>query len=419
MYRRPDEREQKDLRSGLRRMRTVATSLLLLSVTIYVVTSLWDDAPGWVGYVRAAAEAATIGALADWFAVTALFRHPLGIPIPHTAIIRKRKDDLGRGLQSFVQTHFLTEEIVRDKVAQIGVAGRVGAWLRQPAHADRVSDEIADRIASTLRTMNDAVLIDLVEKSALPRLAEVPLSPVLGTLLDRALADGLQRRTIDVLLEQARSWLLRNPDAVHTAVIDRAPAIAPRWLNEAVAAKVYHEVVKLLEALRADPDHQMRRSADRFLEDLARRLHTDPELRAKVEDIKARALASPTASSAIERLWSSAKQVLLDLSTDEFSVPRRAGSAHLAALGIRLSEEPELAASVNRTAADLAARTVNRYRGEIAMVIGDTVASWEPVEASRRIELQVGRDLQFIRINGTVVGAIAGLLIHLVTTLAL
>ncbi|OHV45301.1 DUF445 domain-containing protein [Pseudofrankia sp. BMG5.36] len=415
----PDDREQAALRSGLRRMRTVATCLLAFAVAVYIATSLWRDAPSSVGYVRAAAEAGTVGALADWFAVTALFRHPLGLPIPHTAIIRKRKDDLGRGLQSFVSTHFLTEAIVRDKVNQIEVANRVGAWLCQPDHADRVSAEVAGRLASVLRKANDELIVELVEKSVVPRLVNVPLAPVLGVLLERALEDGLQHRAVDVLLEQAEDWLIKNPHAVHEAVLDRAPGFAPKWLNEAVAAKVYAEAVKLVGALRADRDHRMRQSLDSFLADLAGKLRSDPDLRARVEDLKARALASPVAGDAISRMWETAKGLLLDLTTDERGVARRAATTHLASLGFKLTADPELATSVNRTAADLATRAVARYKGDIAAIIGDTVARWEPAEASRRIELQVGRDLQFIRINGTVVGALAGLLIHLITELAL
>jgi uncharacterized membrane-anchored protein YjiN (DUF445 family) len=415
----PDDREQAALRAGLRRMRTVATSLLLLAVTVYVGTSLWHHPPGWAGYVRSGAEAGTVGALADWFAVTALFRHPLGLPIPHTAIIRRRKDDLGRGLESFVATHFLAEPVVRRKVDQIGVAHRVGGWLREPPNADRVSTEIATRLSSALERMNDAFVVELVEKSVIPRLLDVPLAPVLGALLDRVLADGLQHRAADVLLDQAGDWLAKNPDAVHGLVLERAPLWSPKWVDEAVAAKVYHEAVKFVAALRADRTHRVRQTVDEFLADLAARLRTDPDLRAKVEDLKEQALASPTAASTVDALWSTAKGVLLELSADEESVPRRAASTRLASFGLKLTTDPELAASVDKAAADLACRAVGRYKGDIATIIGDTVASWEPAEASRRIELQVGRDLQFIRINGTVVGALAGLLIHLGTQLVL
>jgi len=415
----PDAREQAALRSGLRRMRTVATCLLALAVAVYIATSLWHDAPGWVGYVRSAAEAGTIGALADWFAVTALFRHPLGLPIPHTAIIRKRKDDLGRGLESFVATHFLAEDVVRGKVDQIGVAHRVGGWLREQPNADRVSAEAAARLASTLTRMNDALVVELVEKSVVPRLVEIPWAPVLGALLDRAITDGLQHRALDVLLEQAESWLVKNPEAVHAAVLERAPVWSPKWVDEAIAAKVYQEALKLVMALRADRGHGIRRTLDGFLTDFATRLRTDDDLRARVEELKAHALASPVAADAVEAMWSTAKGILLDLSTDPDSVARRTATERLASFGAKLASDPELAASVDRTAADLATRAVGRYKGDIAAIIGDTVASWEPAEASRRIELQVGRDLQFIRINGTVVGALAGLVIHLVTELVL
>jgi uncharacterized membrane-anchored protein YjiN (DUF445 family) len=410
-----------ELRRGLRRMRTVATGLLALAVTLYVVTWRWEaaGAPGWVGYVRSAAEAGVVGALADWFAVTALFRHPLGLPIPHTAIIPRRKDTLGRSLESFVATHFLAADVIREKVDGLGVSVRVGTWLRDREHAERVTTEVSARLAGMISSMNDDLVLELVEKTVLPRLVGRPWAPLLGTALDRVVTDGLHHRLVDLVVIEVERWLKENPETVLSTVRAQAPSWSPRWVDEAVAARVYLEALRFVGELRADPAHRVRRALDHFLESLAGRLRTDAALGERVEETKRRMLAHPEAERVIAAMWATTKGILLDLTTDPASAARTRATDELAAFGARLATEPELQATVDRAAADLATRLVGRYKGDIATVIGDTVARWQPAEASARIELHVGRDLQFIRINGTVVGALAGLGIHLVTQLLL
>ncbi|EFC86563.1 DUF445 domain-containing protein [Parafrankia sp. EUN1f] len=409
------------MRGGLRRMRAIATTLLAFMVTVYVLTWRWDasGAPDWVSYVAAAAEAGTVGALADWFAVTALFRHPLGLPIPHTAIIPRRKDALGRGLQNFVGTHFLSEEVVREKVDQLGVATRAGGWLARPANAERVTTEISTRAAAMISGIEDDLVRELVEKSVLPRLLERRWAGALGLALDRVVSEGTHHHLIDLLVDQLADWLAANPETVLRLVREQAPAWTPRWLDEAVAARAYAEALRFAADLRTDRGHRLRRALDSFLLTFAERLRTDPELGDKVEALKRRIVAHPEADRAVTAIWVTARGVLLDLTTDPAGAARTRATEALAAFGARLVSEPDLAATVNRAAADVATRAVRRYRAEIAAVIGDTVARWEPDETSRRIELHVGRDLQFIRINGTVVGALAGLLIRLVTEVLL
>lgn len=409
------------MRQGLRRMRTIATGLLAFMVTVYVVAWRWDasGAPGWVGYVASAAEAGTVGALADWFAVTALFRHPLGLPIPHTAIIPRRKDALGRGLQNFVGTHFLAEEVVREKLDQLGVASRVGGWLRRRENAERVTSEVSARVASMISGISDDLVRELVEKTVLPRLVERRWAGALGVALDRVVAEGTHHHLVDLLVTEIEDWLKQNPDTVVRMVREQAPAWSPKWLDEAVAAKAYAEALRFAADLRTDPDHRVRRALDSFLTTFAERLRTDDELGDRVEALKRRIIAHPETDRAVSAIWAAARGVLLDLTTDPDGTARTRATEELAAFGNRLATEPALASTVNRAAADIAARTVGRYREDIAAVIGDTVARWEPADTSRRIELHVGRDLQFIRINGTVVGALAGLVIHLLTELLL
>jgi uncharacterized membrane-anchored protein YjiN (DUF445 family) len=410
-----------ELRQGLRRMRTTATSLLVFVAVVYVVTWRWiaSGAPGWVGYVNSAAEAGVVGALADWFAVTALFRHPLGLPIPHTAIIPKRKDALGRGLEGFVATHFLASDVVRGKVRDLHPADRLGAWLRQPVNAERVTDQVSTRLVGAVSGLSDDFVQEIVEKTVLPRLVERQWAPVVGAAVRRVAEDGLHHRLVDLLAAEAHYWLEHNADTVHRVVLDQAPSWSPRFVDEAIAARVYFEAVRFVADLRADQQHRVRRALDSFLLSFADRLHDDPALADQVENLKRRVVEHPEAHRVVTAMWSTTKAVLLDFASDPTSVPRKRVTEEIAAFGSRLCTEIALQETFDRASADVATRLVNRYRDEIATIIGDTVARWQPDETSAKIELQVGRDLQFIRINGTVVGALAGLLIHLVTELAL
>jgi uncharacterized membrane-anchored protein YjiN (DUF445 family) len=410
-----------ELRRGLRRMRSVAVGLLLFVAVVYVVTQRWLEAgaAGWVGYVNAAAEAGAVGALADWFAVTALFRHPLGVPIPHTAIIPKRKDSLGRSLENFVATHFLAADVVREKMLALGLSVRLGGWLAQPRNAGRVAEAAAARIAGAVKGMSDDLVEELVAKTVLPRLVDRPWAPVLGAALGRVAADGLHHRLVDIVAGEVEEWLKNNPETVHKVVLDQAPSWSPRFVDEAIAARVYYEALRFVSEIRGDPGHRVRRGLDGFLTGLAERLRADAALGDRVEELKRRLLDHPEARRAIAAMWATTKAILLDLATDPDSIPRARVAEELAAFGRRLTTEQALQATVDRAGADLATRLVGRYSAEIATVIGDTVARWEPDEASERIELHVGRDLQFIRINGTVVGALAGLAIHMITELVL
>ncbi|MCK9877430.1 DUF445 domain-containing protein [Frankia sp. Ag45/Mut15] len=413
--------DEPGLRQALRRMRLIATGLLATVVAIYLAAQAWHNhgGPAWAGYVAAAAEAGVVGALADWFAVTALFRHPLGLPIPHTAIIPHRKDALGRGLENFVSTHFLAPDVVRDKVDGIGVAARVGTWLREPAHAERVAAEAAGRLSTVIAGTNDDLVREIVDRAVVPRLVERPWAGTLGAILQRVLDARMHDRLVELILAEVEHWLLHNPETFSRLILDQAPAWTPQWLDEAVAAKAYDKALEALAQIRADPEHRVRTTLDRFLADQATRLRTDPSLGEQVEQMKQRWLARPEVGQAVATIWATTRAILLDLITDPDSTARVRARTELAAFGARLVEDPDLARTVDQAAADLAARAVARYKGDISAIIGDTVASWEPAETSRRIELHVGRDLQFIRINGTVVGALVGLVIHTLTQLLL
>ncbi|MGH4006798.1 MAG: DUF445 domain-containing protein [Pseudonocardiaceae bacterium] len=400
-------------------MKAVALGFLLGAAVVYVVARLFEDpnsatAP-WVGYVRAMAEAGMVGALADWFAVTALFRHPLGLRIPHTAIIPRKKDALAENLGDFVGANFLAEAVVRDKLRRVGVGGRLGRWLAQPSNAERVTAELATAVRGAVTVLRDEDIQAVLENAVVKRLVEQPWGPPLGRLLGQLLTDGAHHKLVDLVAERAYEWARDNHGAVLRVVSQRLPGWSPRFVDELVADKLYAEVLAFAWAVHSDPDHAMRRAIDTFLMEFAQDLRTDPVTIERAEAIKQQVLTHPEVQTLVGSAWGTAKKMLLEAAEDPSSELRRRVREGLVSLGLRLTSDAELRSKVDTWLEGVASYVVSNYRGEITTLISDTVQRWDAEETSRKVELQVGRDLQFIRINGTVVGALAGLAIHTVS----
>jgi uncharacterized membrane-anchored protein YjiN (DUF445 family) len=408
----PDPAADARRRAGLRRMRTLAVSLLVLAAAVYVVTIGHD---GLLGFVNAGAEASMVGAIADWFAVTALFKHPLGVPVPHTALIPRRKAELGRSLEEFVGENFLQEGIIRDRVAAAAISARIGTWLADPAHVRRVVDEVAEVAAIGLGKVRDQHISDLVTEALVPRFREEPISPLAGGLLAEAVRDGVHQGVVDLAIDELHGWLLENPDTVAEVLEQRAPWWTPARLNDAVTRRVTGELVVWLAEIRADPHHRARLALDSVLTQLAEDLQHDPETRERTERLKERLLDHPQVVESGIALWNALRRALQASLLDPEGAVRERLARELAAFGARLREDDVLRERIDSSASDLSVFLVERYGAEVTAVITQTVDRWDGKEAARRIELHVGRDLQFIRINGTIVGGLVGLVIHAVT----
>jgi len=401
-------------RENLRRMKLFATGLLVLAAIVYAATT---GRHGWLGFVNAGAEAAMVGALADWFAVTALFRHPLGIPVPHTAIIPTRKDALGRSLQEFVAQNFLAEDVVREKVGRADVGRRLGTWLSRRQNAERVSAEISRAMSHALRGLRDDDATLILEHAILKPLAQRPWSPPAGRLLKRLVEDGAHHRIVDLGFEHLHRWLVENDRLVVDIVLERAPTWTPRWVNERIAERVYGEVVEFVEDIRSDPAHQVRLGIDDMLARLAADLQSDPHTMRRADRIVRRLLSHPDTRAALTDVWTHAREVLIHATEDPGSDLRQRVVDGLVGFGERLADDEDLRARVDRRVQDMSGFLVRTYGHEVSSVISDTVERWDATDAARRIELHVGRDLQFIRVNGTVVGGLAGIVIHTLTVL--
>ncbi|MFD4875780.1 DUF445 domain-containing protein [Streptomyces sp. NPDC058420] len=405
---------------GVRRMKLTALALLLFVAVVYVLAK-WASHSGagpWAGYVAAAAEAGMVGAMADWFAVTALFRHPLGLPIPHTAIIPTKKDQLGVSLGEFVGENFLSEEVVRQRLRAVGIGSRLGTWLADPDHADRVTAELSAALRGALTVLRDSDVQAIVGEAITRRADAQEIAPGIGKTLERIVADGGHKRVVDLIVARAHDWLVLHDEQVMDAVEGGAPGWTPRFVDKRIGERVYKELLRFVTEMRDMPSHPARGALDRFLGDFAADLQSDTETRARVERLKGEVLGRGEVQDLIASAWTSVRSMIVSAAEDERSELRLRVRASLLSLGARMAVEPKLQAKVDGWVEGAAVYVVTTYRKEITSLITDTVAGWDAEHTTRKIEANIGRDLQFIRINGTVVGSLVGLLIYTVTRLA-
>ncbi len=400
---------------ALRRMKLVALSFLLGATVIFLVCT-WAQrdgtAPAWVGYVRAAAEAGMVGALADWFAVTALFKHPLGIPIPHTAIIRRKKDQLGEGLGTFVRENFLSADVIETKLRDAEVPSRVGKWLAEPEHARRVAEESAVVLRVLVELLNDDDVQQIIDRMIVRRLAEPQWGPPVGRVLAQLLAENRQEALIQLLCDRAFQWSLNAGETIERVVTRDSPTWSPRFVDHLVGDRIHRELMDFTDKVRRDPNHELRRSATRFLFEFADDLQNDPATILKAENVKEQLMARDEVTRAAETAWKTLKRLVLDGVDDPSSALRTRVTDSVIRIGESLRDDAELREKVEDWIVRAAQHLVVQYGVEITSIITETIERWDADDASRRIELHVGRDLQFIRINGTVVGALAGLVIY-------
>ncbi|HEY5858505.1 MAG TPA: DUF445 family protein [Aldersonia sp.] len=400
-------------------MKAVATGFLVFATVVYLFCR-WQETRGagaWVGYVRAASEAGMVGALADWFAVTALFRHPLGLPIPHTAIIKRKKDQLGESLSDFVGQNFLAPDIVSDKIASAQIPLRLGGWMAKPANAARIAAETSTILRALVDVLRDEDVQQVIDHTIVRRLAEPLWGPPIGKVLAELLAENRQLPLLDMLAERAHQWALGSQETIDKIVLRDSPQWSPKFVDMMLAEKIYRELVEFTWKVRSNPDHEVRKAANRFLVDFAEDLQHDEATIKKAERIKTEIMGREEITGLAETTWKVAKRLILESVDDPNSTLRSKVAENVQNLGERLSTEPDLRAKIDGWIQGGARYVATHYAGEITTIITDTVARWDAEEASKKIELQVGRDLQFIRINGTVVGALAGLVIYTVSEL--
>lgn len=415
----PDAKADRERRRALRRMKAVALGFLIGATVIFLACA-WAQSRGagnWVGYVRAAAEAGMVGALADWFAVTALFTHPLGIPIPHTAIIKRKKDQLGEGLGTFVRENFMSAEVVATKLRDAEIAGRVGKWLCEYSHAERVAAEASTVLRVLVEMLRDEDVQHVLDRMIVKRIAEPQWGPPVGRVLSGLLAEQRQEALLQLLADRAFQWSLNAGEVIERVIERDSPTWSPRWVDHLVGDRIHRELMDFTDKVRRDPHHELRRSATKFLFEFADDLQYDQATIARAEKVKEQIMARDEVTKAAETAWSAAKRIVLESVEDPSSALRTRIADSVVRVGESLRDDADLRDKVDGWIIRAAQHLVSQYGTEITAIITETIERWDADEASRRIELHVGRDLQFIRINGTVVGSLAGLVIYSVAQL--
>jgi len=400
-------------------MKRRATGLLALAAVVYAVARVFESRYPWVGYVRATAEASLIGGLADWFAVTALFRHPLGVPIPHTAIVATRKERIGRALGNFVQHHFLSREVIAANLRAVHPAERAARWLIDPGNSGRMARQVASGLAKALEALPDADAQELIRQVVSTRLRATQVAPVLGKTLTLVLADDRHQALLNEAVRLAAEAVQENRDLIR----EQVRAQSPWWVPGVVDEQIYHLIIsaveRLLRDIGANPDHRLRAAFDTALRDFVDRLQHAPDVIARAEQIKEEWLADASVAELSSRLWETMRRAVMAYATQTDAVVPGGGPLErgLSEFGLVLLGNPALLAELDDLVIDVTALAVERYRKEIGELIAQTVAGWDPEATSRRFELAVGRDLQFVRINGTLVGGLVGLAIYTVSRL--
>ena len=405
--------------AGLRRMKAVATGLLVALAAVFVVAFALQEQHPWLSYVRAAAEGGMVGALADWFAVTALFRHPAGVPVPHTALIPRKKDQLGQALREFVQENFLDSDVAREKVSGLQVAAPAGRWLARRDNAERAAGQVAVAARSALDAADDEVIQALLTQLMQRHMVEPDWSPTLARALEDVVGARHHEKVVDMLVAHTGDWIAEHPEVFVETVRRRSPEWSPEIVDKLLAERLHAEALKYLAGVRTDRSHEARRSIDAWLAELAQRMRTDPVTRGTVERLKRGLFEDERVRGWAGQAWSSLSRSLLASLEDPRSDLHQALVAAIMDLGGRLQNEAPLRERVDGYARAAAAYALAEYGPELTGVIEETVHRWDGEQTARTLELLVGRDLQFIRINGSVVGALAGLTIHTLATLLL
>ncbi|RHW16899.1 DUF445 domain-containing protein [Sphingomonas gilva] len=400
-------------------MRVVATGMLVvMAITYAIARSLQHLHPAW-GFVRAFAEAAMVGGLADWFAVTALFRHPLGLPIPHTAIIPRNKDRIGDTLATFLRDNFLIPKVVARRMKRVDVAGAMGRFMSEPTGLNsRLREGVARLVANMLESLDQERLGGMVKQAVGQRLRDLDVAPLLGQALTAAIADGRHVPLIDGIVRWAAKTLEANEQLIRDMVHERAGSIM-RWtgLDEKLANAIIDGLLKMLDQMAADPEHPLRMKAEEGLETLARDLQADAEMQARVARIKAEILDNPAMARWIEGLWEQARRGLLRLARNPDEAMAGRFGDFWKQVGHSLLTEPRLRMTINRFARRAAVGATASYGDGIVRLVSDTVRGWDAHTITGRLENAVGRDLQYIRVNGTLVGGLVGVTIHAIDVL--
>lgn len=401
-------------RAELAAMKRVATGLLAVALLVFIATLVLEPAHPWLGFVRATAEASVVGGLADWFAVTALFRKPLGLPIPHTAIIPTQKDRIGKILGGFVQNHFLNRDVLAARLTSMRLAERGARWLSDPVHGTALARHAAVGLAKAVQSLPEGDISNMIRQSALTKLQSVQLAPMLSRLLSVVATDDRHQVLLDEALALVLNALEKNREELRERIREESPWWVPAPMDAAFHKRILAAATRLIEDVKADPHHPLRLKFDVSFRGFVDRLEHSPDMIRRTEELKLDLLDSPAVGEFASSLWSKARQSAAHYSPDADAATLEPLARGISAAGESLLADEAKLALLDAQIIEFVAAQLEHHRHEVAELIAATVRQWDPEVAAERIELAVGRDLQFIRLNGTLVGGLAGLVIYTV-----
>jgi uncharacterized membrane-anchored protein YjiN (DUF445 family) len=398
----------------LRNMKRWALALLVLASVIFVVARLFEGAYPWLGIVRATAEASMIGGLADWFAVTALFRHPLGIPIPHTAIIHSRKDRVGQTLGLFVQKNFLNKDVIVAKLHTLKASEKMAHWMVEPENSRRIARQLARSLAAAANVLRDEDVEGVITRAVVGRVQKTQVAPLLGRALSLLTAGNRHQALLDDAIRLLAKGISENQDLIRERVEKESPWWVPGAVDDKIAARIVAALERTVQAVHQDPNHPLRERFDSAIDEFIVKLQASPEVILKAEQIKEDLLQADTVRQFSASLWSDAKASIARHAENPEGFNPESIERGLTAFGNAILSDPVLMEKVDAWLIEAVVAVVERYQDEVGELIAGTVRRWDPVATSERIELAIGRDLQFIRINGTLVGGLAGMILYIV-----
>ncbi|MGI9041025.1 MAG: DUF445 domain-containing protein [Gemmatimonadales bacterium] len=399
----------------LDQMKRRATGLLVAMAGVFVAARVFESRYPWLGYLRATAEAAMVGGVADWFAITALFRHPLNIPIPHTAIIPSRKDRIGRSLGNFVQHNFLSHEVLNNKLRAAELSRRGAEWLRDPEHARTAARQAAGVLRGASAVVRDEDVHALLDRGVVEPLRRMPIAPILAKGLELLTMNDRHQQLLDRVIRGLSRLVAANDTLIRERISEESPWWVPGFVDERLHDKVVSSIERTLLDVGENPEHPLRRQFDDLVMDWIVQLQESPDTMARAEAIKLQMLDLPTSHRLSASLWGELKRALDRPGEGESAGGPGAVERGLTALAGAALEDEGLLAKLDGWIIEAVLRVVEQHRHEVGQLIAHTVERWDPEATTQRIELAVGRDLQFIRINGTLVGGLVGLLIYSVS----
>jgi uncharacterized membrane-anchored protein YjiN (DUF445 family) len=389
-----------------------ATALLAAVTALFVAVTAAGADGTFLGYVQAGAEAAMVGGVADWFAVTALFRHPLGLPIPHTALIVERKDQFAATLGQFVVENFLNGDVLAERIRSARLVSRLAAWLADQANAARFAGQAAGLVVRVAEALRDEDVQQVLTAELTRAVGSVEVAPLAGRALRVLIAGGHHADLFNTIVSAADGYLGDHYDELRQLFAGEAPRWVPDALYRRVFDRMYNRLRQRLVAMAADPGDETRRQFDAWITGLPDRLETSPELRERGERLKQDVLGSALLRDWSSSIWQKVKEALRTQAADPQSELRRRLAEVLVAAGRRLESDQRLHEGMERMVESGARAVADHFHDDLAGLVTGTIERWDAAETSGQLELLLGRDLQFIRINGTVVGASVGLVLH-------